>query len=62
MGERTVMALHDINLLKVDFCNAFNCASHQVLLDECLSVFPGIYKWAKWCYSSPSHQFGHHKK
>ena len=32
----------DIALLKVDFCNAFNCVSHQVLLDECLSVFPGI--------------------
>ena len=47
----------DIALLKVDFCNAFNCVSHQVLLDECLSAFPGIYKWAKWCYSTSCHLF-----
>ena len=50
----------DIALLKVDFCNAFNCVSCQVLLDECLSVFPGIYKWAKWfIISSILQQLGH---
>ena len=44
----------DTALLKVDFSNAFNSVSRQLFLDQCLQVFPGIYSWVKWCYSSPS--------
>ena len=45
----------DTALLKIDFSNTFNSVSHQIFLDQCLHVFPGIYSWVyKWCHSSPS--------
>ena len=40
--------------VKTDFSNAFNCVERQVFLEECRNHFPGLSKWAEWCYSQPS--------
>ena len=31
--------------------NAFNLASHQILLSECEKHFPELLPWVRWCYS-----------
>jgi len=40
--------------VKIDFANAFNCVSRQRFLEECRNIFPGLSKWAEWCYDHPS--------
>ena len=44
-------------LVKVDFSNAFNCVSRQAFLEQCRHQFPGLSRWAEWCYSRPSHLY-----
>ena len=39
---------------KIDFANAFNCVDRQAFLVQCRHHFPGLSKWAEWCYSQPS--------
>ena len=47
----------DFTVLKIDFRNAFNCVSRQVLIDECQRHFPGLVPWVQWCYGSESSLF-----
>ena len=42
---------------KIDFSNAFNCVDRQTFLEQCRHHFPGLSRWAEWCYSSPSNLF-----
>ena len=44
-------------LVKIDFSNAFNCVSRQAFLEQCRHHFPGLSRWAEWCYSHPSHLY-----
>ena len=47
--------------VKVDFTNAFNCVNRQTLLEQCRHIFPGLSRWAEWCYIQPSNlYFGAH--
>jgi hypothetical protein len=41
-------------ILKVDFSNAFNNVSRQVLLEECRKTFPELLPWAHYCYGFTS--------
>ena len=41
-------------LVKVDFSNAFNCVDRQAFLVQCRHHFPGLSRWAEWCYGQPS--------
>ena len=41
-------------LVKLDFTNAFNCISRQVALREVAAHFPGLARFATWCYQQPS--------
>ena len=43
--------------MKVDFTNAFNCVSRQAFLEECRHNFPGLSKWAEWCYLQPTNLY-----
>ena len=48
-------------LVKVDFRNAFNCVNRQAFLEQCRHHFPGLSRWAEWCYLQPSNlYFGTH--
>ena len=48
-------------LLKLDFENAFNCVDRNQFLHKCRETFPGLAKWAHWCYRAESNlQFGSH--
>ena len=40
--------------VKADFSNAFNCVDRQAFLEQCRHHFPGLSRWAEWCYSQPS--------
>ena len=40
--------------VKVDFTNAFNCVDRQAYLEQCRHHFPGLSRWAEWCYVEPS--------
>ena len=42
---------------KIDFTNAFNCVDRQAFLEECRHHFPGLSRWAEWCYSQSSHLY-----
>ena len=44
-------------LAKIDFSNAFNCVDRQTFLEQCRHHFPGLSRWAEWCYSNPSNLF-----
>ena len=47
--------------VKVDFTNAFNCVNRQAFLEQCRHHFPGLSRWAEWCYGQPSNlYFGAH--
>ena len=47
--------------VKVDFANAFNCVDRQAFLEQCRHNFPGLSRWAEWCYKQPSNlYFGTH--
>ena len=47
--------------VKVDFTNAFNCVDRQDFLKECRHQFPGLSRWAEWCYVQPTNlYFGVH--
>ena len=39
---------------KIDFTNAFNCVNRQAFLEQCRHKFPGLSRWAEWCYAQPS--------
>ena len=41
-------------LLKIDFSNAFNCVSRDVVLRQVRSDFPAVSRWVTWCYAKPS--------
>lgn len=46
-------------VVKVDFRNAFNTVSRDVVLREVREHFPALARWASWCYQAPSTpQFG----
>ena len=42
---------------KIDFSNAFNCVDRQAFLEQCRHQFPGLSRWAEWCYAQPSHLY-----
>jgi hypothetical protein len=44
----------NMGLLKVDFSNAFNSVSRDVMLSECRKSAVELYPFVKWCYSTPS--------
>ena len=45
--------------MKLDFANAFNTVSRQAVVDAAVAHFPGLARWAAWCYGQPtSLQFG----
>ena len=44
-------------LVKVDFSNAFNCVNRQAFLEQCRHHFPGLSRWAEWCYVQPSNLY-----
>ena len=47
--------------VKVDFTNAFNCIDRHTFLEQCRHHFPGLSRWAEWCYKQPSNLlFGSH--
>ena len=49
----------DSVVVKVDFQNAFNTISRDVVLREARAKFPALARWATWCYQQPtSLQFG----
>ena len=41
-------------LVKIDFTNAFNSVDRQTFLEQCRHQFPGLSRWAEWCYAQPS--------
>ena len=41
-------------LVKIDFTNAFNSGDRQSFLEQCRHQFPGLSRWAEWCYAQPS--------
>ena len=41
-------------LVKIDFTNAFNSVDRQSFLEQCRHQFPGLSRWAEWCYAQPS--------
>ena len=41
-------------LFKIDFTNAFNSVDRQTFLEQCRHQFPGLSRWAEWCYAQPS--------
>ena len=41
-------------LVKIDFTNAFNSVDRQAFLEQCRHQFPGLSRWAEWCYAQPS--------
>ena len=43
--------------VKVDFTNAFNCVDRQAFLEQCRHHFPGLSRWAEWCYTRPSNLY-----
>ena len=46
-------------VVKLDFSNAFNTVSREVVLKQARDHFPALARWATWCYSSESRlQFG----
>ena len=46
-------------VVKVDFRNAFNTVSRDVVLREVRQHFPALARWATWCYQAASTlQFG----
>ena len=48
-------------LVKLDFENAFNNVDREHLLRKCREAFPGLAKWAHWCYRAQTNlQFGEH--
>ena len=48
-------------MVKLDLENAFNAISRDQLLQRCREVFPGLAKWAHWCYRGDSNlQLAHH--
>ena len=49
----------DMGLLKIDLCNAFNCISRNVFLEEIDKEIPELSQWARWCYGSKSHLWFH---
>ena len=52
----------DMCLLKIDFQNAFNECSRQVILDQIASHFSELFAWTQWCYGCASElQFGPHR-
>jgi len=40
-------------MLKVDFKNAFNMISREAILLGVREHFPGLYRWAEFCYAQP---------
>ena len=44
-------------VVKVDFSNAFNCVDRQAFLEQCRHQFPGLSRWAEWCYGRPSNLY-----
>ena len=48
------MKVENMGLLKIDFSNAFNSVSRDVLLSECREHAVELYPFVKWCYSTPS--------
>lgn len=48
--------------VKLDFANAFNTIDRASVLARLGDSFPGLARWAHWCYGSPSHlRFGAHQ-
>lgn len=41
-------------VLKIDFKNAFNKVSRQAFLEQVELEFPGLARWARWCYAQPA--------
>lgn len=44
----------DLAVLKIDFHNAFNNVSRDVILEQCQECLPELVPWVQWCYGSPS--------
>ena len=44
-------------LLKIDFRNAFNSVDRETALREISRHFPGLARWAHWCYEEDSKLF-----
>ena len=44
-------------LLALDFQNAFNNVSRQVMLEECKTLCPKLFRWMYFCYSRPVNLF-----
>ena len=42
---------------KIDFINAFNTVKRDIRLKECYNIFPQIYSWVHFCYSTHSFLF-----
>ncbi len=40
--------------MKLDFRNAFNSISREVVLDQVSRHFPQLLPWVSWCYRQPS--------
>ena len=43
--------------VKIDFEDAFNCVNRQAFLKQCRENFPGLSRWAEWCYDQPSNLY-----
>ena len=48
---------NDKALLKLDFSNAFNTVNREYVLQEVRTKFPGLARFAHWCYSQESKLF-----
>ena len=52
-------ASHDSVVVKVDFQNAFNTVSRDVVLQQAPDKFPALARWSTWCYQHATNlQFG----
>jgi len=52
-------ASHDLVVVKVDFQNAFNTVSRDVVLQQARDKFPALARWSTWCYQHATNlQFG----
>jgi hypothetical protein len=47
----------DEYIIKIDFINAFNCASRQVIFDAVAEFFPELLPFVTACYSTPTSLF-----
>ena len=59
LGSSEISLLRERSLSSLTSPNAFNNVSRRAVLTAATASFPGLARWATWCYGKPSHlRFG----